>query len=147
MLPNVSSNSSLPESSSLTNSQQFVDSSHVNFVHDPWDVLRGKDVFKEGEHLKNVLLLANVSHWAPNCATFSRAREIPIVGVKFRPQPLRDEEHPEGLPGLSVKHRARVHKDTALAELAAVNCLTYHRSGKMFSLEHTGRSLALHLPS
>jgi hypothetical protein len=40
-----------------------------------------------------------------------------------------------------------VHKDTALAELAAVNCLTYHRSGKMFSLEHTGRSLALHLPS
>jgi hypothetical protein len=124
VLPNASPNSGVPDSSILINSSlKFADMSHVNIVHDPWDVLRGKDVFKEGDRLKNVLLLANVSHWAPNCATFSRAREIPIVGVKFRPQPLRDQEHPEGLPGLSHKHRARVRKDTALAELAAVNCL------------------------
>ena len=121
------------------------DTSHV--VHEPWDVLRGKDVFKESESLRLILESSNVSHWAPNCATFSRAREIPIAGIKFRPRPLRDESHPEGLPSLSYKQRMRVRKDTELANLAANNCLIFHKTGRKFSLEHTGRSLALHLPS
>ena len=119
----------------------------VHFVHEPWDVLRGKDVFKESENLRTILVSANISHRVPNCATFSRAREIPIVGVKYRPQPLRDQSYPEGLPSLTRKQRVGVQKDTELADLAAINCLNVHRLGKLFSLEHTGRSVALHVPS
>ena len=39
-----------------------------------------------------------LTHFAPNCVTFSRARGTPIPGVANPPRPLRDEKHPEGIP-------------------------------------------------
>ena len=73
-------------------------------VREPWDLERGDrfDVFKNAARLDRELELAELAHFAPNCGTFSRARERPIKGVKFPPKPLRSDSFPEGLPGLSV---------------------------------------------
>ena len=45
-----------------------------------------------------------------------------------------------------IKKR-KLDDDTYMADLAAVRCLTSARKKKFFTLEHPGRSLALHLPS
>ena len=88
------------------------------------------------------LELADNQHWAPNCATFSRAREIPVPGAKNAPVPLRSDEFPEGIPDevnrLSSKARKRLDTDTRMADLAADSCV---------AAEHPGRSIALHLNS
>ena len=49
-------------------------------VFPPWDLLRGRDVFRDSFLLREELDSALVQHWAPNCGTFSRARERPIRG-------------------------------------------------------------------
>ena len=93
--------------------------------------------------------LAWLTHFAPNCATFSRAREIPIRNVACPPKPLRSETHPEGIPGemakLSKKALKRLKDDTRMAILSAEHCREIHLQGRRFSLEHPGRSIALHL--
>ena len=108
-------------------------------VLEPWDLLRGKDVFRDSVEFEASVCEARLSHFAPNCATFSRARELPTQGVKCPPRPLRNESFPEGIPWelakLSRKSRSRVDVDTRLAVL----------SGDFFSLEAPGRSIALHL--
>jgi hypothetical protein len=55
-------------------------------------------VFKDRNLLNQELEEAKLRHMAPNCATFSRAREIPIKGVANPPRPLRNEEFPGGIP-------------------------------------------------
>ena len=124
--------------------------SDVTRIFPPWDLLRGRDVFRDSEILEQELDDSLV-HWAPNCATFSRAREIPIKNVPNPPRPLRSLEYPEGIPSetrlLSKKSLKRLRDDTRMADMAAVNCLHRHRQAKKFSLEHPGRSLALELPS
>ncbi len=94
---------------------------------------------------------AFLQHWAPNCATFSRAREIPLVGVANAPKPIRSELHPRGIPDevkmMSNKQRKRLETDTEMADLAANSCLEALESGRIFTLEHPFRSLARHLPS
>ena len=67
-------------------------------VSEPWDILRGKCVFKHRAALDADLKRADLEHFAPNCATFSRAREIPIPNVSNVPKPLRDESNPTGIP-------------------------------------------------
>ena len=47
---------------------------------------------------------------------------------------------------LSSKARKRLSADTEMAVMSAERCLARHRAGKLFSLEHPGRSIALHLP-
>ena len=114
----------------------------------PWDLLRGLDVFSMRDSLEGQLSRALWSHFAPNCATFSRAREIPIPGARFSPKPLRSSEFPEGLPGpMSQSGRTRVRLDTLMAVHSAESCIRAHQEGKVFSLEHTGRSIALDLES
>ncbi len=117
----------------------------------PWDLLLGRDVFTMHGLLIDELDSSDVTHWAPNCATFSRAREKRIPGVAFSPPPLRSEEYPEGLPwirtGKNKKLKARVELDTRMAVLAAERCLKDHRKGKVFSLEHPEGSLARYLRS
>ena len=44
-------------------------------VAEPWDLLRGKDVFRDESKLKISLRDAKVAHWAPNCCTFKGKRE------------------------------------------------------------------------
>ena len=47
-------------------------------------------------------------HVAPPCGTCSRAREINLVPSTFQPRPLRSEEQPHGLPGLTDDDQKRV---------------------------------------
>ena len=93
----------------------------------------------------------NLMHWAPNCATFSRARERPIPGVAFSPPPLRSESFPKGLPwvcsGKNKRLAGRVELDTRMADMAAEDCILAHKEGRAFSLEHPEGSLARFLPS
>ena len=125
--------------------------SPVNKIFAPWDLLRGRDVFKHSELLEEETQEAELVHYAPNCATFSRAREIPIKGVKNCPKPLRSPEFPEGIPGevdkLSRKGIKRLKDDTRMADLSADGCYRRAERGLGFTLEHPGNSLARHLPS
>ena len=62
---------------------------------------------------------------------------------------MRSELHPDGIPSeverMSKQSRVRLRKDTDMANFSANACLKAHRQGKTFSLEHPGRSLAMHL--
>ena len=108
-------------------------------------------MFLSSSELNHELEDSDFSHWAPNCATFSRAREIPIKGVASPPAPLRSSLHPMGIPRevakMSRKARLRLGKDTEMADMAAKDCISRHKRGKWFSLEHPGRSIAFDLPS
>ena len=80
------------------------------FVYPPWDLLRGRDVFRDVELFEYETMNADSAHFAPNCATFSRAREIPIPGVSCPPKPLRRSLHPEERIKLSKRARFRMDR-------------------------------------
>ena len=118
-------------------------------VAEPWDLLRGRDVFSEGKALRKSLDESLIRHWAPNCSTFSRARERPIVGVAFSPKPLRDDDNPRGIPSVVLElppsKRRRLDLDTQIADMAAEDCIASHLAGRYFSLEHPKNSIARRL--
>ncbi len=62
-------------------------------------------------------------HMAPPCGTCSRAKKpIPqhlIDQGAPNPQPLRSDEHPEGLPGLGWVDQVKVNKANAIADFCA----------------------------
>ena len=120
-------------------------------IFPPWDLLRGRCVFKHRSDLKVEASQAALSHFAPNCATFSRAREIPIPGVKNPPRPLRDIANPEGIPEelgkLSSKSLKRLRDDTTMANLSADMSWDIAEDGRGFTLEHPGNSIARSLKS
>lgn len=120
-------------------------------VDAPWDLLRGFDVFRDAEFLNSRLSEASLAHFAPNCATFSRAREIPIQGASNAPRPLRSLDHPRGIPGelerMNKKQRSRLESDTSMADLSAEKCFEALEAGRYFSLEHPEGSLARELES
>lgn len=107
--------------------------------------------FQDRAKLEEEIAESDLSHYAPNCATFSRAREIPLRNVKHPPRPVRSEDHPEGIPieirRMSRKAAARLKRDTDMAVLSAEQAEKSAIAGKKFTLEHPGRSIALHLPS
>lgn len=111
---------------------------------------RGRDVFKMHDQLKNDFNDSSLPHWAPNCSTFSRARERPIKGVRFPPAPIRSAEHPQGIPevlnAMPSHKRRKVVDDTRMAEMSAEYCEEAHGKGKSYSLEHPKNSLARYLP-
>lgn len=118
-------------------------------VFEPWDILRGRDVFAQRDLLLKESDSADLSHWAPNCSSFSRASPIP--GVRFPPKPLRSVTCPEGIPEvlsrLNPSKRRKLDDDTAMAKLSAERCIKAHTQGRSFSLEHPLNSLARNLPS
>lgn len=120
-------------------------------MREPWDLLRGRDVFTQRTFLNSELSDSFFSHWAPNCASFSRARERPIPGVKFAPKPLRSTEHPRGIPEVLAKlpkaKRLKLELDTEMAEMAANDCISRSKRGRAFSLEHPRNSIARSLES
>ena len=66
----------------------------------PWDLLRRGCVFKD----RGVLLVEDEMcdlTYAPNCATFSRAREIPTRGVKSCPRAAQERGIPSEPEGMS----------------------------------------------
>ena len=120
-------------------------------IFPPWDILRGRDVFRDSDELKEEDQESTLGHYAPNCATFSRAREIPVKGVKNAPVPIRSLEHPTGIPRevekMTRKQRKRLDNDTSMADLSAEACWDRAERGKGFSLEHPYGSIAWELPS
>ena len=118
-----------------------------------WDTQRDPalNVLARKATLQQQLRRSLIEHFAPNCATFSRARERPVPGARNAPRPLRSTLHPEGLPEVwsngGRRTQLRVEQDTEMAVLAAEEALDAHRAGKAFTLEHTGRSIALSLPT
>ena len=118
-----------------------------------WDTQRDPalNVLARKATLQQQLRRSLIEHFAPNCATFSRARERPVPGARRAPRPLRSTLYPEGLPEVwssgGRRTQLRVEQDTEMAILAAEEALEAHRAGKAFTLEHTGRSLALNLPA
>ena len=117
----------------------------------PWDLLRGRDVFVDNESFLHETENSRLSHYAPNCATFSRAREIPISGVKNCPKPLRSLEYPRGIPSelaqLKKKARLRLDLDTQMADMSAERAMAAVERGDGFSLEHPLNSIAWNLDS
>ena len=99
------------------------------------------DVLAHRQELEQQALAAIVTSWAPNCATFTRARELPIPGAAYSPPPLRSDSHPRGLPGLRGPIRDRVERDTQMAALAADQCWLAVERGDLFLLEHPGTPL------
>ena len=79
------------------------------------------------------------AHFAPNCATFSRAAEIPIPGV------VMSLQSPSGAPSTprNVSNSQRGHASGWTG--SARRCIVRHKKGLPFSLEHPGRSIALDL--
>ena len=69
---------------------------------EPWDIRRTvpRDVMAQRADLVDEVRGADIQHWVPNCSTMSRAREVPIPGVRHPPRPLRSPDFPEGLPEL-----------------------------------------------
>ena len=122
-------------------------------IAEPWDKLRDsrKDVLLHRDVYNEVASKTLVQHHGPNCATCSMARWIPVPGVLDAPEPLRSRIHPEGIPevlhSLPPAKRRRVQDDTTMLDMAARDCLSAHRSGRKFSLEHPGNSVAKDLPS
>lgn len=78
-------------------------------------------------------------HLGVPCGTCSRAREI--VLDDFSPLPLRDEDHPDGLPNLSEKDQARVDLANAVYAAAVRIILCADANNKLWSLEQPSRSL------
>jgi len=50
------------------------------------------------------------AHCAPTCGTASRARGSKVAGIPLhkQPQPLRSDDHPDGLPNLGDAERNRL---------------------------------------
>ena len=102
---------------------------HVGPIKDPWDVLIDpkKNVLKHREQLCNDARTSSVSHWGPNCATFTRAREIEMPGVPNAPKPLRSNAYPEGLPEVLDQARHNAHGKNHQKSAA---CDRRHRHGE-----------------
>ena len=120
-------------------------------VREPWDLLRGLDVFRDRGLLVSELNRSVLRHWAPNCSTFSRARERPIPGVRNPPKPLRNDLYPEGIPevmaSLPASKRRKVELDTDMVKMAVNDCIQSHKTARYFSLEHPRNSIARRLGS
>ena len=79
------------------------------------------------------------AHFGIPCGTCSRAREIPIEGGG--PKPLRSEETPEGLGGLSAADQRRVDLANAVYETCCKLILHCISENVDWSLEQPRRSL------
>lgn len=82
---------------------------------------------------------------APPCGAATRAREKPLsedliaAGV-HEPKPLRSEEFPRGLPGLTGVDAERVLQANLVYERMAQFLLAYHEAGVYWSVENPSRS-------
>ncbi len=123
-------------------------------VQEPLDKLRGgaeweffsdegKEKLDEAEGDASLQL----SHWAPNCRTFSRARGRPIwlkgkgkgKGKKGKvkgPQAVRSEAEPWGISKVSKDDAVKVRQDNKMARRALRGLKEGHSSGRFVSLEH-----------
>ena len=97
------------------------------------------------EFLEHVLSNYNVVfvHAAPPCGTCSRAREIPRPHA---PRPLRSEDSPMGLAGLSTTEQARVDAANSIYLGLAQFLLQCTTKNVPWTLENPARSLLWLIP-
>ena len=83
------------------------------------------------------------AHFAPSCGTSSQARNIKIPNVPLdqQPRPLRSQEYPDGLPGLTPGDQARVNKANAAYEATAKLVEVFLQLGVSISIENPANSL------
>ena len=83
------------------------------------------------------------AHFAPSCGTASRARERPVPGLPKdrQPRPLRSEDMPDGLSGLSVAEEARVQAANASYNAAVGLIVILLELGVSISIENPKNSL------
>lgn len=101
-------------------------------------------------HLLDHPLLAAV-HFAPPCGTASRAREIHLGGASGHgPPPLRDEDHPLGLPDLHLRHPhevPRVAAANALYNFVGDRAAELTEKNIIWSIENPRSSLMWWVPA
>ena len=96
-------------------------------------------------------------HFAPPCGTASRSREIRRKNqdgtpADLDPQPLRSDDHPDGLPGLEGVAKGKVEAANVLYKFVASAVLVLERMGIVWTIENPTNSLMwltswfLHLP-
>ena len=92
--------------------------------------------------LRSPLLVAVFA--APPCGTSSRAREIPCYDSRGNllssPQPLRSQQHPDGLPTHAGSDRVRVSKANALYHFLSDVVDDCHRRNVLCAIENPQRS-------
>ena len=109
----------------------------------PWDFFEeeGKKKLEEAEDEPDLL----VSHWAPECKTFSRNRGKPIQLKSGRwvqgPKALRSHEKPWGLPNLAKGDQIKVRQGNAMARRSVKGVREAALRGRYASLEHPHGSL------
>lgn len=109
----------------------------------PWDFFEdeGKKKLEEAEDEPDLL----VSHWAPECKTFSRSRGKPIQLQSGRwiqgPKALRNDAKPWGLPGLGKNDQVKVRQGNGMARRSIKGVKEAALRGRFASLEHPHGSL------
>jgi hypothetical protein len=102
--------------------KEYPPQAEFNRIAQPWDLKRGTQynvLVEPGRTLvKSIARQSAVLVEAPECKTLSRARDRPIPGADRQPPRLRSDEHPEGLPGLSLYHQAQVKMGNEMFEAA-----------------------------
>ena len=78
--------------------------------------------------------------WAPPCGTASKARCIPL-DVPNAPRPLRTEESPDGVAGLTPLEQARVDSANTLYHLLADSVIHTIKKGVIHVVENPRSSL------
>ena len=84
-------------------------------------------------------------HIAPPCGTCSRARGIPMADGRPGPQPLRTEEQPMGIDGLSYANQMRVDGANALYEVLGRFVEELQKRNIPWSIENPTNSLLWNL--
>ena len=90
-------------------------------------------------------------HFAPSCGTASRSRERPLkhlerMGYEI-PKPLRNDQYPMGIPGLSGKDLAKVTSANATYAAMLRVCQFCWAANIAISIENPGNSLFWKIPS
>jgi hypothetical protein len=85
-------------------------------------------------------------HLAPPCGTCSRAREIKISDAWHGPQPLRNREHPYGVPDMSAKDWTRVEQANTLYFHMSEFCKFLNEQCITWTMENPTNSWLWELP-
>jgi hypothetical protein len=85
-------------------------------------------------------------HLAPPCGTCSRAREIKLSDVWHGPQPLRNKEHPYGVPNMTDRDQARVDQANTLYMHMCDFCIFLNNRNVAWTMENPTNSWLWELP-
>ena len=118
-------------------------------VGEAWDLKRGgaaHDVRSAAARRRLQLQIeaSDVTWWAPECRTFSRARGKPVPGATHWPPALRSTSHPYGLPELRRERRAtdreKVETGNAIAAITFEDATRAARAGRGVAIENPANS-------